>query len=35
MMSAQTVAKALLGALALPVNSAVEELRIMPTAGAV
>ena len=35
MMSAQTVAKALLGALTLPVNSAVEELRIMPTAGAV
>jgi len=34
MMSAETVAKALMGVLALPVNSAVEELRIMPTGGA-
>jgi NAD(P)-dependent dehydrogenase (short-subunit alcohol dehydrogenase family) len=34
MMSAETVAQALLGVLALPVSSAVEELRIMPTAGA-
>jgi NAD(P)-dependent dehydrogenase (short-subunit alcohol dehydrogenase family) len=34
MMSAETVAKALVGVLTLPVSSAVEELRMMPTAGA-
>jgi NAD(P)-dependent dehydrogenase (short-subunit alcohol dehydrogenase family) len=34
MMSAETVAKALVGVLTLPVSTAVEELRIMPTAGA-
>ena len=34
MMSPKAVAQALMGALSLPVNSAVEELRIMPTVGA-
>jgi NAD(P)-dependent dehydrogenase (short-subunit alcohol dehydrogenase family) len=33
MMSAETVARALLSALLLPENSTVEELRILPTAG--
>jgi NAD(P)-dependent dehydrogenase (short-subunit alcohol dehydrogenase family) len=34
MMSPQTVAQAILSALLLPVDSTVEELRIMPTSGA-
>jgi short-subunit dehydrogenase len=34
MMSAETIATALLNALLLPENSTVEELCIMPTAGA-
>jgi hypothetical protein len=33
MMSAQTVAKALVDALTLPVGSTVEELTIAPTSG--
>lgn len=34
MMSAETVARALVNALVLPANSTVEELRILPTSGA-
>jgi NADP-dependent 3-hydroxy acid dehydrogenase YdfG len=34
MMSPETVARAVVSALVLPENSTVEELRMLPTAGA-